>query len=444
MTAPLSVLVIEDDAHLRLGCVQAVQLAGMQALEFDNAEDAIRLIKPGFAGLIVTDLKLPGMDGLSVVKRCAELDSDLPVIVISGHGDIAVAVEAMRCGAYDFITKPFGSERLMDVVQRAAEKRNLTLEVSDLRQKLAQLEGVEGKLIGDSAQIRKVRSLIADIADSSVDVLLLGETGVGKELVARALHRHSRRKSAAFVSLNCSGISEDMLDSELFGHEAGAFAGARKRRVGKVEHAARGTLFLDELDSVQPKVQIKLFRLLQDREVERLGSNRKIAVDCRVVAAASPDLSERVQRGTFRTDLYYRLNAITIELPPLRERREDIPILLEHFLLAAADRFRKPHPSVTAEQMNRLMAYSWPGNVRELQTVADCLVLGITKDGLTGTNISQQGAPQSLAEWVGDFERNLIATELRRHDGSLARTADALKVPKTTLHDKIRKYRLSE
>ncbi|MFT4014564.1 MAG: sigma-54 dependent transcriptional regulator [Paracoccus sp. (in: a-proteobacteria)] len=444
MTARLTVIVIEDDHNLRLGCLQAIQLADMEAIGFESAEEAFPAIKPGFTGLVVTDLKLPGADGLSVVRHCAGLDSDLPVIVVSGHGDIAVAVEAMRSGAYDFITKPFRPERLVSTVQRAAEKRRLTLEVSDLRQRLTLLEGVEEKLIGNSTQIRNARSLISEIADSNVDVLLLGETGVGKELVARLLHRHSRRKNAAFVAVNCSGISDDMLDSELFGHEAGAFPGARKRRIGKVEHAGRGTLFLDELDAIQPKVQIKLFQLLQDRVIERLGSNQKIPIDCRIVAAASPDLFERVQSGMLRNDLYYRLNAVIMELPPLRERREDIPILLEHFILAAADRFRRPHPSLTTEQMNRLMAHTWPGNVRELQTAADCLVLGIAKSGLTETVAAAQGAPQSLAQWVGDFERNLIAAELRRHDGSLTRTADALNVPKTTLHDKIRKYRLLE
>lgn len=444
MNAGLTVLVIEDDPSLRLGCVQAAGLAGMEAVGFDTAEDALRIVRPGFPGIIVTDLRLPGMDGLTVVRRCAELDADLPVIVITGHGNVAVAVEAMRCGAYDFITKPFGPDRLTGVMQRALEKRKLTLEVSDLRQRLARLEGVEGKLIGDLAQIRKVRSLIVDIANSNVDVLLLGETGVGKELAARSLHRLSRRRNALLVAVSCAGISGDLLDSELFGHEAGAFAGAQKRRVGKVEHAARGTLFLDEMDMMPPAAQTKLFRLLQDRVIERLGSNRKVPVDCRVVAAAGADLLEQVNAGTFRADLYYRLNAVTIELPPLRERREDIPLLLEHFMLLAADRFRKPHPEVTTDQMNRLMGYSWPGNVRELQTVADCLVLGITRDGLAGPAEPEQAAPRSLPEWVGDFERNLIAAELRRCGGSLAEAARALNVPKTTLHDKIRKYRLSE
>lgn len=444
MNAGLTVLVIEDDPSLRLGCVQAAHLAGMDAVGFDNAEDALRLVRPGFPGIVVTDLKLPGMDGLTVVRRCAELDADLPVIVITGHGNVAVAVEAMRSGAYDFITKLFGPDRLTGVVQRALEKRKLTLEVSDLRQRLARLEGVEGKLIGESAQIRKVRSLIVDIADSNVDVLLVGETGVGKELTARSLHRLSRRRSASLVAVSCTRISGDLLDSELFGHEAGAFAGAQKRRIGKVEHAARGTLFLDEMDVIPPSVQTKLFRLLQDRVIERLGSNRRIPVDCRIVAAAGADLFEQVNAGTFRADLYYRLNAVTIELPPLRERREDIPILLEHFMLLAADRFRKPHPEVTTDQMNRLMGYSWPGNVRELQTVSDCLVLGVTRDGLTSPAAPEQAPPRSLSEWVGDFERNLIAAELRRRGGSLAEAARALNVPKTTLHDKIRKYRLSE
>ncbi|MGL4291564.1 MAG: sigma-54-dependent transcriptional regulator [Phreatobacter sp.] len=443
MNDKLTVIVVEDDPPMRLGCIQAIQLAGLPALGFGSAEEALRTITPGFPGVVVTDLRLPGIDGMAFGARCREIDPDLPVIIITGHGDIAVAVEAMRAGAYDFITKPFRPEGLVDVVRRATEKRALTLEISNLRQRLARIEGVEAKLIGRSPQMQRVRHLVAEIADASVDVLIRGETGVGKELVAQALHRLSRRRSGHFVALNCGGIAEDLLDSELFGHEAGAFSGAQKRRIGKLEHASRGTLFLDELESMQMSGQVKLLRVLQDRVIERIGSNQQISIDCRIIAAAKGDLLDHVQAGTFRSDLYYRLNVVTIYLPPLRERREDIPLLLEYFTLLSASRFGRPQPKISTEQMNRLMAYSWPGNVRELRNVADCLVLGIPKEGLTGLDTPAGASSPSLTEWVNDFERSLIENELRRFGGNLTQAANSLRVPKTTLHDKIRKHGLS-
>lgn len=442
MTTDLTVLIIEDDIHMRLGCVQVMQLAGIKVQGFDTAEEALRLVKRGFPGVVVTDMRLPGMDGMAVIKHCRALDAALPVLVITGHGDIAMAVESMRSGAYDFITKPFAPELLLEVVQRALEKRALTLEISNLRERLARLEGVEGKLIGISPQMERVRRLVMDVADSPVDVLIRGETGAGKELVAQALHQLSSRKGAPFVALNCGGLPENLLDSELFGHEVGAFTGAQKRRVGKIEHANGGTLFLDEVESMPTSVQIKLLRVLQERVIERLGSNAQIPVDCRIVAATKDDLLERAQLRTFRADLYYRLNVVTIDLPPLRERREDIPMLLEHFTLLAASRYGRTQPTVSSQQMSRLMAHSWPGNVRELHNVAHCLVLGVMKEGLTDADPSASTAPWTLAEMVDDFERSLIASELRRHGGSLARAAEALKLAKTTLHDKVRRYGL--
>ncbi|ACB34946.1 two component, sigma54 specific, transcriptional regulator, Fis family [Leptothrix cholodnii SP-6] len=442
MKTDLTVLIIEDDAHMRLGCVQVMQLAGIQVQGFGSAEEALRLVKPGFHGVIVTDMRLPGMDGMAVIKRCRQLDADLPVLVITGHGDITMAVDSMRSGAYDFITKPFAPELLLEVVQRALEKRALTLEISNLRERLARLEGVEGKLIGISPQMERVRRLVMEVADSPVDVLIRGETGAGKELVAQALHQLSRRKSAPYVALNCGGLPENLLDSELFGHEAGAFTGAQKRRIGKIEHANGGTLFLDEVESMPTSVQIKLLRVLQERVIERLGSNAQIPVDCRIVAASKDDLFERAQRQTFRADLYYRLNVVAIDLPPLRERREDIPMLLEHFMLLAASRYGRPQPAVSALQTSRLMAHSWPGNVRELRNVADCLVLGVMKEGLTDGGPTLPLPPRTLAETVDDFERSLIASELRRQGGNLTRVAEALSVAKTTLHDKVRRYGL--
>jgi len=447
MSLELSVLLIEDDLHMQLGCVQALQLAGLRVQALGSVEAARPLLAAGFAGVVVTDMRLPGADGLTLVRHCRELDADLPVIMITGHGDVSLAVEAMRSGAYDFIPKPFSPEHLVEVVRRAMEKRRLTLEVLSLRQALALREGVAGKLVGRSPQIEAVRQLVSRVAPSAVDVLIRGETGSGKELVAQALHELSSRRQAPLVALNCGGLPESLLDSELFGHEPGAFTGAQKRRIGKIEHANGGTLFLDEVESMPMAVQIKLLRVLQERQIERLGSNQRIPVDCRVVAASKDDLLQRAQQGSFRSDLYYRLKVVSIDLPPLRERREDIPLLLEHFMLLAASRYGLAVPSVSAAQLHRLMAHPWPGNVRELRNVADCLVLGVRSDVL-GTVLDDAAAPEtpagalSLAETVEDFERSLIREELRRQGGNIARSAQALRTPKTTLSDKIRKYGL--
>ncbi len=441
MNPTFSVLVVEDDPHVRLGCVQALQLADLHVEAVGSAEDALPHIHSGRIGVVVTDMRLPKADGLSLVKLCQQMDASLPVIMITGHGDVNLAVEAMRSGAYDFITKPFASELLVDVVRRALEKRLLTHEISALRQQLAHRSGIEGKLIGHSPAMQAVRKLVLDVAESPVDILIRGETGCGKELVAQALHDFSSRRDAPFVALNCGGMPDNLLDSELFGHEAGAFTGAQKRRVGKIEFAQGGTLFLDEVESMPMGMQIKLLRVLQERKLERLGSNQAIAVDCRVVAASKDDLLQRAQDNSFRADLYYRLNVVTIELPPLRERREDIPMLMAHFTLLAAQRFGKPQAELSSAQLSRLMAYNWPGNVRELRNVADCLVLGVRNLVLDGNEASEL-SEASLSDAVDRFERGLIAAELARQGGNVARCAEALKVAKTTLHDKIKRHGL--
>jgi two-component system C4-dicarboxylate transport response regulator DctD len=286
-----------------------------------------------------------------------------------------------------------------------------------------------------------VRRLLLELADTSVDVLIVGETGTGKEMVARCLHDLSSRHAANYVALNCGGLPDSLIDSELFGHEAGAFTGAQKRRIGKIEHASGGTLFLDEVESMPMGVQIKLLRVLQERVVERLGSNALIPVACRVVAATKEDLRELADRQKFRADLYYRLNVARVELPPLRERREDIPLLLEHFMLHAAQQHQRAIPQLGREDLQQLMAHDWPGNVRELRNAAECLVLGLRRD--FGSTPSPEARGASLAEAVENFERSLIAAELRRQNGNLARSSEALQVAKTTLHYKIRKYGLA-
>jgi two-component system C4-dicarboxylate transport response regulator DctD len=439
MNKTLKVLIVEDDPNVRLGCEQAMQLADIAVECVASAEEAKRRIAAEAPGVVITDMRLPGMDGLEFLRWIHERDAALPVIMITGHGDVTLAVEVMRSGAYDFIPKPFSSELLVEVVGRAMEKRALTLEVETLRRRLEHREGIESTMIGRSPQIEAIRRRVLDIAGTSVDVLIRGETGTGKELVARCLHEHSARRSENFVALNCGGIPDTLLDSELFGHEAGAFTGAQKRRIGKIEYSGKGSFFLDEVESMPMLMQIKLLRVLQERELERLGSNQLIPVACRVIAATKDDLAQLAQSEKFRADLYYRLNVATIDLPPLRERREDIPMLFEHFVLLAAKRHDRPVPQIPAELLRDLMAQSWPGNVRELRNAADCYVLGLHK--ATGS-LSVAAGGLSLVEAVDGFERALIAAELQRNQGSLARTSEALKVAKTTLYDKIRKYGL--
>jgi two-component system response regulator AauR len=435
------VLIVEDDPDVRLGCEQAMQLAGIEALSSASAEQAMALLDPEFTGVVVADMRLPGMSGLQFLQIARGLDTDLPVIMITGHGDIALAVEAMRSGAYDFIEKPFSPTHLVDVVRRALEKRRLTLEIERLRRRIHHGDAIEARLIGHSPQIEKVRRLILDVADADIDVLIVGETGTGKELVARCLHDFSQRSAQNFVALNCGGMPDNLLDSELFGHEAGAFTGAQKRRIGKIEHANGGTLFLDEVESMPMTMQIKLLRVLQERVIERLGSNTLLPVSCRVVAASKSDLKALSAQEKFRADLYYRLNVVTIELPSLCERREDIPALYDHFLLLAAKRYNRPLPVIPSEEMRLLMAHDWPGNIRELRNHADCRALSL--HGMTGGNDARLQPGLTLGEAVESFERGLIVAELERHSSNVARTSEALGVARTTLHDKMRKYGLS-
>ena len=443
MSEALKVLIIEDDPDVRLGCEQALQLEGIATDSVASAEAARRHLVKDFRGVIVSDIRLPRLDGMSFLREVLAVDAELPVVLITGHGDVTMAVQAMKDGAHDFIQKPFSPEFLVGVVRRALEKRRLILEVRDLRQRLAGRDQIDARLIGNAAGMTRVRALIAGLASSAADILIQGETGTGKELVARCLHDASVRSTGNFVAINCGGLPETLFESEVFGHEAGAYTGAARRRIGRIEHANGGTLFLDEIETMPMVMQIKLLRVLQERTLERLGSNTPIAIDCRVVAATKVDLRALADRGQFRADLYYRLSVATLTLPPLRERREDVPLLFQHFLLQAAVRHDRPVPADDPARISHLLGYHWPGNVRELRNVADRCVLGI-ECGAPPFGDALDERPRPLAETVEAFERALIADALQRHRGSLVRSAEALGVAKTTLHDKIRKYGLSD
>ena len=438
MAEGLKVLLVEDDPAVRFGAVQALSLAGLDVEAFESAGAVKSRLYPFFPGVLVADVKMRGMSGLELLDHARAVDATLPVILVTGHGDIAMAVQAMKAGAYDFIEKPFAADYLVGAVQRALEKRGLSLEVQELRRRLEDRRGIESVLIGSSPGMAELRQLILKLGHSCPDVLIHGETGSGKELVARCLHDYSRLREERFVAVNCGAIPETMFESEVFGHEAGAFTGAQKRRIGKMEHARHGTLFLDEVESLPLALQIKLLRAVQERQVERLGSNELIEVEVRIVASTKVDLLKLAEDGKFREDLYYRLNVLALEIPPLRERREDVPLLFEHFVLQAAARYRCEAPLVSGSFLRELMAHAWPGNVRELRNVADRFVLGVLGSTFKGGIGLADIVP--LADQVDGFERSLILDHLRRCDGNVGSVAEALSVPKKTLYDKIRKY----
>jgi len=439
------VIFIEDDELVRRASVQSLQLAGLFVRGFGSVEAAQAAqdaLDDEFAGVIVSDIRLPGASGLDLLAQCRERTPDLPVILVTGHGDISMAVQAMRDGAYDFVEKPFAAERLIDTVRRALERRRLMLENVALRKELAARDAFVPRIIGRSGAIDEVRRLIVNVAPTDASVLIIGDTGTGKELVARSLHELSPRGAKPFVAVNCGALPESMFESEMFGYEPGAFTGAAKRRIGKLEYASGGTVFLDEIESMPPALQVKLLRVLQEGALERLGSNHPVPVDVRVVAAAKGDMQALVASGVFRRDLLYRLNVVTIELPALVERREDIVPLLEHFVLDAAVRYERPAPILTPRQRADFMARDWPGNVRELRNVADRLVLGIER--ASNGSAGESAPARALKERVEQFERAAIAEALEQHGGSVSAAADELQIGKATLYEKIKRYGLAE
>ncbi len=437
------VLFIDDEKAIRQAGAQTLELAGLEVVSCASAEDGLARLHPDWAGIVISDVRLPGMDGLALLKHLTAVDPDLPVVLITGHGDIAMAVQAMKDGAYHFIEKPWPADHLVEVARRALEKRHLVLENRRLRARLTGETGGLAAIIGRCPAMERLRQTIAAVADTDADVLVLGETGSGKELVARALHDHSRRRHQPFVALNCGALPETLVESELFGHEAGAFTGAARKRVGRIAFAHQGTLFLDEIESMPLSLQVKMLRVLQERVVEPLGGNKAVPVDVRVVAATKLDLSAACAGGRFRQDLYYRLNIVPLRIPPLRDRPEDIPLLFRHFGLHAGLRYRRDPPLLTPALSHRLLVHRWPGNVRELRAVAERLVLGL-EDGLTAENATAPATGRRpLAEQVEAFEKSVIETELATQRGNVKATIEALGLPRKTFYDKMKRHGLT-
>lgn len=430
---------IDDDEELRRANVQTLKLHGMTVDAHGTARSALPVLHRDFDGVVVTDIRMPDIDGLQLFHRLRDIDPELPVILITGHGDIATAVQCMRDGAYDFLAKPYAPDRLTTAITHAAEKRRLVLENRRLREAAFAVEADEVPFIGTTPAMQRIKQTLRHIADADVDVLVEGETGTGKEVVAMALHRLSRRRHRALVAINCGALPESVIESELFGHEAGAFTGAQKKRIGRIEHASGGTLFLDEIESMPLAVQVKLLRVLESRQITPLGSNEVRNLDLRVVAATKEDLGSPAIRTKFREDLFYRLNVVTIRIPPLRERRDDIPLLFAHYLGHASRRFHRDIPEMPASIKQYVMTHDWPGNVRELAHFAERVVLGVLNTPAVDT-VPTANATQSLPERMEQFEAQLIRDALQTHHGDIKATLEALGIPRKTFYDKLQRH----
>lgn len=439
----LHVLYIEDDDAVRIANTQALNLAGIPVFAVEDAETAVSLLKQSQNCIVVSDVWLPGASGMDLLIQVQEIDPRIPVILVTGHGDIAMAVRAIQNGAYDFLEKPYSSDFFIDMIRRALEKRNLTLENDRLKRELQLQHGPT--LIGFSASMVKVRQQITDLADTQVDILIEGETGTGKEVVAKALHNWSKRRSGRYVAVNCSGLPETVFESEMFGYEAGAFTGAQKKRIGHIEYANGGTLFLDEIEGMALGMQAKMLRVLQEKEIERLGSNTLIPIDCRIVAATKENLMRLSDEGKFRRDLWYRLNVVTITLPPLRERTEDIVPLFMWFASKAAERYQKDFIDPQPEFLDLLLEQKWPGNVRELKNIAERYVLGMVEDkksvaGEEETETLVQVNSLAITEKLLAYERKLIEKALQQNNGKVVDAACQLGIPRKTLYDKLARF----
>ncbi|WP_421927474.1 sigma-54-dependent transcriptional regulator [Neoaquamicrobium sediminum] len=436
---PPTVLLVDDEEEIRHSTAQSLELAGIAVQEFAGAESALNYVTPGLNGVLVTDIRMPGMDGMSLLARVREIDSDLPVILVTGHGDVQLAVRAMREGAYDFIEKPFAAQHLADVAKRALDRRMLVLENRLLRAAAGHPDDIESRLPGRSAVMIDLRYRLRAVGGTDADLLIVGDTGVGKEVVARAVHDISSRANRPFVAINCAALPGNLIESELFGHEIGAFPGALRARYGKFEHARGGTVLLDEIGSMPAELQARLLRVIQDRVIVRLGSNEQIPLDVRFIATSKVKLEDEVTQGRFRADLLYRLNVVTLNVPPLSSRREDVPILFLQLLREAAGRHRRDMGEVSPRLLAEIARREWPGNVRELRNAADRYVLGLD---IEGVNDSADDITAKLSDRVARFERSVIASALQAHGGSLKPVYEELGISRKTLYEKMQRYAL--
>lgn len=438
------VIFVDDEADVRKAIGQTLELAGYSIQTYASAEEALPHIDSNFRGVVLTDHNMPGMSGLDFLHRIKAKDAEIPVILLTGHGDISIAVDAMRGGAYDFLEKPFSNDNLIESLTRASEKRQLSVENRELKMELSGQSLPGRRILGNHPLIKDLRNTLLRVKDAPADVLVNGDTGTGKEMVARFLHNSGKRSNKPFVAINCGAIPENMIEAELFGYEAGAFTDAKKRQQGKFEFANGGTLFLDEIESMPMPVQIKILRVLEERTVQRLGGNESIEIDVRIVAATKENLLEKSDAGEFRADLYYRLNVVQVYIPSLKERISDIPLLFEHFVLLAAEKYSIEKPIITPRHLQALSAHDWPGNVRELRNVADCFVLLGEEKAFPDSGITVQSRPLTLAEQLDKLEEQIICDSLQQHRGRLKEAQESLGVSRKTLYDKMKKYAIDK
>jgi DNA-binding NtrC family response regulator len=441
-----TVLVVEDEEKLRRVIELQLKEAGLEVEQAGSSEEALKLVDR--ADLILTDLRLPGLSGLELLAALRRQDSHTPVVVMTAFGSIENAVEAMKAGAVDFLPKPFSLDHLMTVVTKALELRTLRDENRELRAELSQRYEFDN-IVGRSQAMREIFATIVRVAPTRATVLLCGESGVGKDMIARAIHHHSPRADRPFVKINCTALPENLMESELFGYEKGAFTGANLSKPGKFEQADTGTVFLDEIGDVPGSIQVKLLRILQEREFERLGSNKTRHIDVRVLAATNVDLRAALEQGTFREDLYYRLNVLPLNIPPLRDRKEDIPFLAQHFVKKLRKDLGSPVESISDAGIERLLEYHWPGNVRELENVIERSMVLASNPVLEATDIKLDTGPQARVASVDNFlpegmtldqyEQSIIREALHRASGNKSQAARLLGLTRNAL-----RYRLSQ
>ena len=462
------ILVIDDEAAIRESLRMILEYEHYQFVGASSGQEGISVVQRDRPDLVLLDIKMPGMDGVEVLKKLRAIDDTLPVVMISGHGTTATAVDAIRSGALDFLDKPLSSERVIVTLQNALRQSELRTENREL--KLAMESKYE--IVGKSPSLRKVLEAVQRAAPTNATVMLLGESGVGKELVARTIHRNSPRAGQRFVQVNCAAIPEELIESELFGHEKGSFTGATEKQIGKFEQADRGTIFLDEVGDMSQKTQAKVLRVLQEQEVERLGSARTIKVDVRVIAATNKNLEDAIERGEFREDLYFRLNVIPILVPPLRERREDIPLLVQHFGKLTSDEHNLKPKKFDAGAMDVLQRYRWRGNIRELRNTIERLMIMAPADIVRAEDLPRDlvggettparpplpeaaasAAPLSearppaagtLREFKDAAERAYLVQKLRENNWNISKTADVIDTPRSNLYKKLEQYGIKQ
>jgi two-component system C4-dicarboxylate transport response regulator DctD len=435
------ILFVDDETQLRESAREWLSLSGFSVEAAADARSALRLLRDGEFEALVTDIRMPGADGMALMRAARDTHPSLPVILLTGHGDVALAVDAMRGGAHDFLEKPYDADHLVAVIDRAVAARRLDAEVERLRARQGAQAALEDRLIGNAPAILELRRRLAQLAEIDVDILISGETGTGKEVAARALHDFGKRRTRPFVALNCAAIPESVFESELFGHEKGAFTGAGQRRIGRIEHADGGTVFLDEVDSMPLALQAKLLRVIQERVVEPLGSNRQMPVDVRFIASTKLDLKAESNAGRFRSDLYFRLATVETDIPPLSARRDDIPLLFRHFAREAAGRHDLPDRIPEAALLAELAAADWAGNVRELRAAAERYALGLPTPDRSGIGDMAANCAR-LPERLAAYEASLIRAALEEHGGNAQAASEALGVPRRTLSEKIARYGL--